>query len=97
MTINITLQPEQEQLIQAKLQSGKYENAYQVIVAALQLLDERDKQYEQWLEETRQKVAIGIKQANREQLTDGDVAFAQFVIKKQHILNVVAVWDNENL
>jgi antitoxin ParD1/3/4 len=77
MTINITLQPEQEQLIQAKLQTGKYENAYQVIVAALQLLDERDKHYEQWLEETRQKVAVGIEQANRGQLTDGDVAFAQ--------------------
>ena len=60
MTMNISLEAEQEQLIQAKLQSGKYENAYQVIVAALQLLDERDKHYEQWLEETRKKVAVGI-------------------------------------
>jgi Arc/MetJ-type ribon-helix-helix transcriptional regulator len=34
MTMNISLEAEQEQLIQAKLQSGKYENAYQVIVAA---------------------------------------------------------------
>jgi len=77
MTMNISLQPEQEQLIQAKLQTGKYENAYQVIVAALQLLEERDKHYEQWLEETRKKVAVGIEQANRGQLTDGDVAFAK--------------------
>ncbi|MFM7405225.1 MAG: type II toxin-antitoxin system ParD family antitoxin [Cuspidothrix sp.] len=75
--MNISLQPEQEQLIQAKLQTGKYENAYQVIVAALQLLEERDKHYEQWLEETRKKVAVGIEQANMGQLTDGDVAFAK--------------------
>ncbi|WP_353932162.1 type II toxin-antitoxin system ParD family antitoxin [Okeanomitos corallinicola TIOX110] len=75
--MNISLEAEQEQLIQAKLQSGKYENAYQVIVAALQLLDERDKHYEQWLEETRKKVAVGIEQANRGQLTDGEVAFAK--------------------
>ncbi|WP_334311920.1 ribbon-helix-helix domain-containing protein [Aphanizomenon sp. CS-733/32] len=77
MTMNISLQPEQEQLIQAKLQTGKYENAYQVIVAALQLLEERDKHYEQWLDETRKKVDVGIEQANRRQLTNGDVAFAK--------------------
>ncbi|HLO84098.1 MAG TPA: type II toxin-antitoxin system ParD family antitoxin [Nostocaceae cyanobacterium] len=77
MTINITLKPEQEQLIQAKLESGKYENAYEVIVAALNLLDERDKHYEQWLEETRKKVAVGIEQADKGQLTDGEVVFTR--------------------
>lgn len=77
MTINITLKPEQEQLIQAKLETGKYETAYDVIVAALQLLDARDKHYEQWLEETRKKVAVGIEQANRGQLTDGEIVFAR--------------------
>ncbi|MFM6755208.1 MAG: type II toxin-antitoxin system ParD family antitoxin, partial [Dolichospermum sp.] len=77
MTMNISLQPEQEKLIIAKLETGKYENAYQVIVAALQLLEERDKHYEQWLKETREKVAVGIEQANMGQLTDGNVAFAQ--------------------
>ena len=40
-------------------------------------LDERDKHYEQWLEETRKKVAVGIEQANRGQLTTGEVAFAK--------------------
>ena len=41
----------------------------------MQLLDERDKHYEQWLEETRKKVAVGIEQANRGQLTDGETVF----------------------
>lgn len=60
--MNISLKPEEEQFIQAKLESGKYKTAYDVIVAALQLLEERDKQYVKWLEETREKVAVGIKQ-----------------------------------
>jgi antitoxin ParD1/3/4 len=75
--MNINLKPEEEQFIQAKLETGKYETAYQVIVEALQLLEERDKHYEKWVEETREKVAIGIAQLDRGEGIDGEIAIAR--------------------
>ena len=75
--MNINLQPEQEQFIQAKLETGKYATAYEVIVEALQLLEERDKHYEKWVEETRKKVAIGIEQLDRGEGIDGEIAIAR--------------------
>lgn len=75
--MNISLKLEEEQLIQAKLKSGKYETAYDVIVEALRLLEERDKQYEKWLEETREKVAVGIKQLEQGEGIDGEVVIAR--------------------
>ncbi len=75
--MNISLTPEQEQFIQAKLESGKYETADGVIAEAFRLLEERDRHYEKWVEETRKKIAVGIEQADRGQLTDGKVVIAR--------------------
>ncbi len=75
--MNITLKPEEEQLIQEKLKSGKYRTAYDVIVDALCLLDERDKLYEEWLEETGKKVAVGMAQLDRGEGIDGEVIVAR--------------------
>jgi len=74
--MNITLKPQQERLLQEKLDSGKYGTIDEVIAEAFRLLEERDKYYQQWLDETRGKVAIGLDQANRGQLTDGKTAIA---------------------
>ena len=75
--MNIILKPEEEQLIQEKLKSGKYETAYEVIVEALRLLEERDKYYENWVKETREKVAIGLDQLDRGEGIDGEVVIAR--------------------
>ena len=77
--MNITFNPEEEQLIQEKLKSGKYATAYEVIVEALRLLEERDKQYENWLEETREKVAVGVAQLDRGEGIDGEVVVARIL------------------
>ena len=63
--MNIILKPEQEQLIQAKVNSGKYKTVDEVIAEALQLLEQRDQHYQKWLEDTRQKVAVGLAQLDR--------------------------------
>ncbi|NET52531.1 MAG: type II toxin-antitoxin system ParD family antitoxin [Merismopedia sp. SIO2A8] len=63
--MNITLRPEQEKLIKAKVDSGQYTTADEVIAEALQLLEQRDRQYQKWLEETRQKVSVGLAQLDR--------------------------------
>ena len=75
--MNITFKSEEEQLIQAKLKSGKYATAYEVIVEALRLLEERDKQYEKWVEETREKVAVGMAQLDRGEGIDGEIVIAR--------------------
>ena len=75
--MDIILKPELENLILAKVNSGKYTTVDEVITVALQLLDERDKHYQKWVEDTRQKVAVGLAQLNR-----GEGIEAQTVIKK---------------
>ena len=75
--MNIILKPEQEQLIKAKVESGKYTTVDEVIAEALQLLDERDKHYQKWVEDTRQKVAVGLAQLDR-----GEGIEVQTVINK---------------
>lgn len=61
--MNISLK--QEQFIKDKVNSGKYATADEVITEALHLLDERDKRYQQWLDDTRQKVAVGLAQLDK--------------------------------
>jgi antitoxin ParD1/3/4 len=58
--MNITLKPEQEKIVQILLASGKFKNADEVIQAALHLLEEDDREYQQWVIETRAKVEEGI-------------------------------------
>jgi antitoxin ParD1/3/4 len=84
--MNIILKPEEEQLIQEKLKSGKYETAYEVIVEALRLLEERDQNYEKWVEETREKVAVGLEQLERGEGIDGEVVIARLrdKLRKAH-------------
>lgn len=75
--MNIILKSEEEQLIQEKIKSGKYESAYEVIVEALRLLEERDKHYEKWVEETREKVAVGLEQLDQGEGIDGEIVIAR--------------------
>jgi antitoxin ParD1/3/4 len=52
-TMSMSLKNEQEQFIQKKLKSGKYGSADEVIFEAFRLLEERDKHYDRWLQDTR--------------------------------------------
>lgn len=82
--MNISLTLEQQEFIQEQLKSGRYINASEVIAQALRLLEEEERHYQTWVEETRRKVAVGIEQADRGQLTDGKVAIATL---QQKLLN----------
>jgi antitoxin ParD1/3/4 len=79
--MNITLKPEQEALIHAKLQSGQYQTIDDVIQAALNLLDEQDKADEQWVIETRRKVEEGIASLERGEGIDGETFVNQLSSK----------------
>ncbi|MFM2380182.1 MAG: hypothetical protein RLZZ143_2763 [Cyanobacteriota bacterium] len=46
-TLKLTLKPEHQKLIEAKLNTGGYANPDEIIAEALQLLSKRDR-YQQW-------------------------------------------------
>ncbi len=84
-TLTVSLTPAQYQFIQEQVQNGRYPSADEAIALALELLEEsiyledseNKRHYQEWLEETRKKVAVGIEQLNRGQLTDGKVVIAR--------------------
>ena len=75
--MSIALKNEQEQFIQKKLKSGKYGSADEVIFEAFRLLEERDKHYELWVQDTRQKVAEGLAQLDRGEGLDSETVMTR--------------------
>ncbi len=58
--MNITLIPEQQNLIQAKIQTGKYQSAQQVLTIALRLFDEYEQAESEWSQSVREKIQAAI-------------------------------------
>lgn len=58
--MNISLTPDQERFIQAKLQIGEYSSAEEILELALQLLDEYEQSEGDWVEDVRQKIDAAI-------------------------------------
>lgn len=75
--MNIQIKPELEQIIQAQIATGRYTNPEDVISKALKLLLEWDKGYQNWVEETREKVDVAIEQLDRGEGIDGEVVISQ--------------------
>ncbi|MBD2447546.1 type II toxin-antitoxin system ParD family antitoxin [Nostoc sp. FACHB-152] len=71
--MNIQLKPELEQIIEAQIATGRYSNPEEVISKALKLLLEWEQGYQQWVEETRQKVEVAIEQLDRGEGIEGEV------------------------
>lgn len=75
--MQITLPPELENLVQRQLASGKYQNAIEVIVAGVQLLEQQNDLYQGRLQELQQEALIGWEAAQRGELVDGITAMTQ--------------------
>ncbi|MBS3026379.1 MAG: type II toxin-antitoxin system ParD family antitoxin [Dolichospermum sp. DET50] len=75
--MNIQIKPELEQIIQAQIATGRYTNPEDVISKALKLLLEWDKGYQNWVDETREKVDVAIEQLNRGEGINGEVVISQ--------------------
>jgi antitoxin ParD1/3/4 len=70
--MNVSLTPELERLIHTKVESGLYLSASEVVREALRLLEERDMLQTMKREELRREIQIGINQADRGELLDGE-------------------------
>ena len=71
--MNVNLTPELEQLVQSKVQTGRYNSPDEVVREALRLMDERD----QDREEVRKKIAAGVESLRQGKGIDGEAFFAQ--------------------
>ena len=68
--MNISLTPELEQLVIAKVNSGMYQTATEVIREGLRLLDERDQQ----VESLRSEMRVGFEAVDCGEFTDYDAS-----------------------
>ncbi len=70
--MSISLSPDQERFIQAKLQAGKYRSAEEVLEIALRLLDEYDRSEAEWVEGVRVKIDAAIEASKHTAPVDGE-------------------------
>jgi antitoxin ParD1/3/4 len=81
-TLNVSLTPELEAFIAARVASGRYQSASEVVRAGLRLLETEERQREAALADVRQKIALGLEQARRGELLDGETVFDE--LDQQH-------------
>jgi antitoxin ParD1/3/4 len=76
--MNVSLTPELERFVNAKVGSGRYHSASEVIREGLRLLKQQDEVNEHQLEELRREIQIGIDQEERGQVS----AFTKETLKE---------------
>ncbi len=73
--MNIHLTPELEQLVQTRINSGRYNSASEVVREALLLLEKRDEVFTVHKDEIRKQIEEGWQYAKRGEVMDGDEIF----------------------
>lgn len=81
--MNVSLNSEISQFIQTQVESGKYANAEEVILAGIRLLEERSGIYKGRFEELRREITIGVEASDRGEVVDGETVFSQLEQKLQ--------------
>src|ERR1700730_13372247 len=75
--MNVSLTPELEQMVQSKVQTGRYSSASEVVREALRLMDERDQLKAMQKDEIRKKIAAGLKSLEEGRGVDVEAVFAR--------------------
>jgi antitoxin ParD1/3/4 len=75
--MNVSLTPELENFVQTEVKSGRYLSASEVIREALRLLEERDRLYRARLADLQPEITMGIEEADRGELFDGEAVMAE--------------------
>lgn len=77
ITLNISLTPELEEYVAARVSSGRYQSASEVVRQGLRLLQEQEMTHEAHLERLRSQIDLGLDQARRGELMDGEAVFEE--------------------
>lgn len=70
--MNVHLTPELEQLVQEKVQTGRYNSASEVVREALRLMEQKDQLRALQLQHLRSRIDKGLAQAGQVEGVDGD-------------------------
>ncbi|MBN8733437.1 MAG: type II toxin-antitoxin system ParD family antitoxin [Acidobacteria bacterium] len=70
--MNVHLTPELEQLVHAKVQSGRYNSASEVVREALRLMEQRDELRAIQLQQLRARMDLSLAESARGEGVDGD-------------------------
>jgi antitoxin ParD1/3/4 len=70
--MNVSLNPELEKLVEAKVQSGRYSSATQVVEEALRLLERQESDREDYLKHLRSRIDEGLAELDRGEGADGE-------------------------
>lgn len=70
--MNVQLTPELEQLVQMKVQSGRYNSASEVVREALRIMEQRDEVRSIQLQELRNRMDRALGESARAEGTDGE-------------------------
>ena len=73
--MNVHLTPELEELIQKKVESGRYNSASEVMREALRLMEQRDEFLALRKDEVRRKISEGLDSLRRGEGVDGEAVF----------------------
>jgi antitoxin ParD1/3/4 len=94
--MQITLSPDQTQVLEALVKHGQYSSLEEAINTALLLLidditlsDSSNPNYLAWVEETRKKIDIAREQAQRGELIEADDVLAQLRDKVKKAREVI--------
>ena len=74
-TVNISITPELDAFVRGRVQSGRYQTASEVVREALRLLERHENERDEAFHRLKTKLERGAAQAERGELTDGDVVF----------------------
>jgi antitoxin ParD1/3/4 len=75
VTLSVSLPPDLEDFVSSRVASGRYPSASEVVREGLRLLEQRETLEETAVEALRPLIAIGLEQARRGDLHDGDEVF----------------------
>ena len=75
--MDVSLPPELERFVSHQVEIGKYSSAADVVLAAVQLLEERERIYKGRFDELRQEVLIGVEQLDRGERLKGKAVIEQ--------------------
>ena len=74
-TLNVSLTPDLSEFVKERVGHGRYPSASEMVREGLRLLEEKEATREAVLEDLRRKIAVGMAQAERGELLDGDQVF----------------------
>jgi len=78
--MTIKIKPETQHFIEEQMKAGRYSSPEDVVQAGLRLLEEQESS----LRGVKEKIAIGLAQARRGELLDGDAVFDEILRSIDH-------------